>query len=98
MKRNVDTGCGDFRYKKTMPDIIDHLRAHRGGREVICFWQRRCYGFNINEREKLHEKLTYMHENPVRKSIMKSSAEYKWSGALWYFFHRTVGVLIDAGF
>ena len=86
------------RYEKTMPDIIDHLRAHRSGREVVCFWQRRYYDFNISTRKKLHEKLTYMHENPVRKGIVKSAAEYKWSSALWYLFHRSVGVLIDAGF
>jgi putative transposase len=85
-------------YEKTMPDIIDHLRTHRSGREVVCFWQRRYYDFNINTREKLHEKLTYMHENPVRKGIVQSAAEYKWSSASWYYFHRSVGVPIDAKF
>ena len=98
MKRNIVTGQGDFHYKKTMSDIIDHLRTHRSGREAVCFWQRLCNGFNISTREKIYEKLTYMHENPVRKGIVKSAAEYKWSRALWYFFHRGVGVLIDAGF
>src|SRR5687767_6359540 len=33
------------------------------------FWQPKYYGFNIYIQKKLEEKLTYMHENPVRAGL-----------------------------
>ena len=85
-------------YEETFPNLIKNLRTIRSGRDVICFWQRRYYDFNIKTIDKLEEKLNYIHENPVRKGLVKSAGEYKWSSAPWYFSGKSVGLEITPGF
>jgi putative transposase len=85
-------------YEEEIPDMIDHLKTRRNGRELVCFWQRRYYDFNITTMKKLSEKLEYMHWNPVKKGLCKRPWDYNWSSAPWYFKKRGVGVKINPGF
>jgi putative transposase len=59
------------------------------------FWQPKYYSFEIYERAKLEEKLTYMHLNPVRAGLAERMTDWKWSSALWYAERRSVGVPIE---
>ena len=59
------------------------------------FWQPKYYSFEIFSRQKLEEKLTYMHLNPVRKGFVVRAVDWKWSSARWYENRRTVGVPIE---
>ena len=59
------------------------------------FWQPKYYSFEIFSRQKLEEKLTYMHLNPVRKGFVDRAADWKWGSAGWYEDRRTVGVPIE---
>ena len=59
------------------------------------FWQPKYYSFEIFSRQKLEEKLTYMHMNPVRKGIVDRAVDWRWSSARWYEERRTVGVPIE---
>jgi putative transposase len=59
------------------------------------FWQPKHYSFEIYERNKLEEKLQYMHENPVRAGLVERPTDWRWSSARWYEWRRTVGVPID---
>ena len=43
---------------------------------------------------KVHEKLTYMHENPVRAGPVRHAVDWKWSSARWYELRQSVGVPI----
>jgi len=56
------------------------------------FWQPKYYAFEIYEREKLAEKLNYMHQNPVRAGLVPRSVDWRWSSARWYEQRRSVGV------
>lgn len=38
--------------------------------ELRRFWQRRYYDFNVYSRQKLWEKLHYMHANPVKEQLV----------------------------
>ena len=58
------------------------------------FWQPKYYSFEIFERPKLEEKLTYMHLNPVRAGLTQTATEWKWSAARWDADRRSVGVPI----
>lgn len=58
------------------------------------FWQRKYYAFHLYNREKLEEKLTYMHLNPVRAGFVTRSVDWRWSSARWYEQGRDVGVPI----
>jgi len=43
------------------------------------FWQRRYYDFNVSSPEKYVEKLQYIHRNPVKRSLVTSPEDYRWS-------------------
>jgi putative transposase len=58
------------------------------------FWQSKYYSFEIYAEEKLHEKLDYMHLNPVRAGLANRAVEWPWSSARYYLENRSVGVAI----
>ncbi|MCA9075506.1 MAG: transposase [Planctomycetaceae bacterium] len=62
--------------------------------ERTAVWQPRYYGFNVFSREKLEEKLTYMHLNPVRAGFVEKAVEWPYSSARWYEQHKSVGLPI----
>jgi putative transposase len=55
-------------------------------------WQPRYYDFNLYSESKLEEKLTYMHQNPVRAGLVVRPCEWPWSSARYYEHGRSVGV------
>ncbi|MBD3674301.1 MAG: transposase [Planctomycetaceae bacterium] len=57
-------------------------------------WQPCYYDFNVWSRQKIEEKLNYLHENPVRAGLVDKMVEYKWSSARWYENRQSVGVPI----
>ncbi len=46
------------------------------------------YDRNITSREELYEKLNYIHNNPVRRGLVESVADWRWSSAAWYERHE----------
>lgn len=63
--------------------------------EGIRLWQAKYHAFQINNRAKIEEKLTYMHLNPVRAGLVDRAVDWKWSSARWYERHQSVGVKIE---
>ena len=59
------------------------------------YWQPKYYSFEIYSRAKIEEKLTYMHQNPVRAGLVERPVDWKWSSARWYDRQQTVGVPIQ---
>ncbi|MEX1096786.1 MAG: transposase [Planctomycetales bacterium] len=57
-------------------------------------WQPKYYAFNVWSEDKVHEKLTYMHENPVRAGLVERAADWRWSSARWYDGRCPVGLPI----
>jgi len=58
------------------------------------FWQAKYYPFNLYSEEKVREKLTYMHENPVRAGLVAKPCDWAYSSARYYEQGRSVGVPI----
>lgn len=50
------------------------------------FWQPRYYDFNVFSQKKKIEKLRYMHRNPVKRGLVTSSDEWRWSSYRYYRF------------
>ncbi|ODA29168.1 REP-associated tyrosine transposase [Planctopirus hydrillae] len=71
----------------------DHYASKFGEGER--FWQPKYFAFEIHQQAKLKEKLTYIHENPVRAGLVTRAIDWKWSSARWYVMGRTVGVPIE---
>ncbi|NLI17180.1 MAG: hypothetical protein GX409_12930 [candidate division Zixibacteria bacterium] len=59
------------------------------------FWQKRCYDHNCRNTESVKEKITYCHNNPVKRGLVSEPGEYKWSSYNWYMGRRDVPILID---
>ena len=55
-------------------------------------WQPRYYGFNIFSAKKVHEKVNYMHNNPVRAGLVKEPCDWLWSSARWWHMQKPVGL------
>jgi putative transposase len=62
-----------------------------GNAELRRFWQRRYYDFNVYTREKLNEKLEYMHANPVAEKLVTHPRDWPWSS--WSFYATGEGLL-----
>ena len=48
------------------------------------FWMARFYDFNVWTEKKRIEKLEYIHNNPVRRGLVASPEEWRWSSCRWY--------------
>ncbi len=48
-------------------------------------WQRQFYDFNVWSEKKRLEKLEYMHGNPVKRRLVESPGEWRWSS--WRFYN-----------
>jgi putative transposase len=53
-------------------------------RELPPFWYPRSYDFNVFTEKKKIEKLRYMHRNPVKRGLVESPEQWKWSSYRYY--------------
>lgn len=51
-------------------------------------WQPDFYDFVIHSKEKLLEKLNYIHNNPVKDGLASSPDGYEWSSYRLYFLEK----------
>ena len=58
-------------------------------------WQARYYPFNVYTDEKLHEKLDYMHNNPVAAGLVARAIDWQFSSARHYLLGKSVGVPVN---
>jgi putative transposase len=80
-----------FRIGKLLEET---LTRYRDSAPVAQVWQAKYYGFNVYSRNKLEEKLVYMHQNPVRAGLVENACEWRFSSARHYELGRSVGVEI----
>jgi putative transposase len=59
------------------------------------FWQARFYDFNVWTERKRIEKLRYIHRNPVRRGLVSSPEQWRWSSFRWYLCREEGPVKID---
>jgi putative transposase len=74
---------------------LNRLRTTRDGKEIINFWQKRCYDHNCRTPETVREKINYCHMNPVRAGLVSDPGEWRWSSYNWYQGVRDSIVHID---
>lgn len=61
------------------------------------FWQARFYDFNVWTSKKRGEKLRYMHRNPVKRGLVKSPEQWRWSSYRFYLLGEPGVVQVNAG-
>ena len=61
------------------------------------FWQARFYDFNVWTTKKRVEKLRYMHRNPVRRGLVVSPEQWRWSSYRFYLLDEAGPVRVNSG-
>lgn len=63
------------------PAFLERLLDVRpGGRQSYRCWQRGGgYDRNLRSAADIHEKIDYVHSNPVRRGLVESASEWRWS-------------------
>jgi putative transposase len=65
-------------------DRLPALDFMTGDAGLPRFWEPRFHDFNLYSGYKVREKLEYMHENPVKRGLVKSAGEWVWS-SFWFY-------------
>jgi len=61
------------------------------------FWQARFYDFNVWTTKKRVEKLRYMHRNPVKRRLVESPEQWRWSSYRFYLLGDAGAVRVNVG-
>ncbi|MEK6643299.1 MAG: transposase [Planctomycetota bacterium] len=72
--------------KKNAPHWLDKLKVvWPDGRIEHRFWQQGGgYDRNIYSEKVAWASINYIHENPVRRGLVDSKTDWRWSSARWY--------------
>ena len=58
-------------------------------------WQRRFYPYGVYSEKKRLEKLNYMHNNPVKRGLVRSPGEWPWSSFGFYHLNDSSFLSMD---
>ena len=95
IKQSVARKAKHFLYEHNR-DWLEKLTVQRGNRKVFRFWQTGPgYDRNVHTEDELFEKIVYIHNNPVRRGLVSTPEEWKWSSANWYNGKRNAELAID---
>ena len=75
-------------YRRTDNPLLLKLTVTRNRMMRHVFWQRRCYDHNCRSDESFWGKVEYCHNNPVKRGLVKSAGQWKWSSYNYYFGAR----------
>lgn len=64
------------------------------GKSTFRFWKEKPRVFPISKENDLKKKLDYIHNNPVRRGLVKTPEEWEYSSFGYYAYGRTVGLPI----
>ena len=85
-----------LREKRLAPRKQLQLPFVSGEGESPAFWQRRFYDFNVWSKEKVREKLIYMHRNPVARKLVTHPKDWPWSSWSHYAIGEQGLIAIDS--
>jgi putative transposase len=60
-------------------------------------WQARFYDFNVWTAKKRVEKLNYMHQNPVKRGLVREPEDWRWSSYRSYTLGEVGRVAVNEG-
>jgi len=81
----------------TLADAIHYLKlCFSKRRGAGAFWQKRYYDRNVRNEQEFHEKLRYLHRNPVKRGLVPAAEGWKWSSFRHYARGEDCGVEIES--
>ena len=96
IKRPVTTAAMAW-VKAHRPDFLPSMAdVQPCGKVVHRFWQRGGgYDRNLRSTSDVHEKIAYIHDNPVRRGLVKNAKDWRYSSAGDWILQKTGPVPID---
>jgi putative transposase len=66
-------------------DLIPKMLDNNSSKTIYHFWQRGGgYDRNLFSKEAIWASINYMHSNPVKKGLVETPENWKWSSARFY--------------
>jgi REP element-mobilizing transposase RayT len=78
--------------KEWMIWMFKRAGAGNNNNKVYQFWQQDNHPIELSTNEMMDQRLSYLHENPVRAGIVNFESHYKYSSAVDYY-EEGVGLL-----
>ena len=79
--------------RKMLTDLRLPPTVHTDSRYRV--WQRRFYPYGVYSEKKRLEKLNYMHNNPVKRGLVRSPEEWPWSSFRFYHLNDSSLLSMD---
>lgn len=76
--------------------LLEKMTITRNRLIRFTFWQRRCYDHTCRDEDSMWEKVNYCHNNPVKRGLVKSPADWPWSSYRVYNGYENCNLGIDA--
>ncbi len=77
-------------------DLLSKLIVVRRGTRKFALWLQRCYDHNCRTDNEIREKIMYCHNNPVRRGLVGSPDNWRWSSHSAYSGQGTSKLKVDA--
>ncbi|MBC7912698.1 MAG: transposase [Pyrinomonadaceae bacterium] len=71
--------------KEWMIWMFKRAGAANSNNKVYQFWRQDNHPIELSTNEMIDQRLTYLHENPVRAGIVNFASHYKYSSAVDYY-------------
>ena len=89
LRRELDfPWCARMLARFRLPATVHHHAHYR-------VWQRRFYDLNIWGTKKRLEKMDYMHNNPVKRGLVREPGDWPWSSWRFYFLDDASVLAMD---
>ncbi len=98
MKLATTRRCINWLEKHNPSGLESMLDKQPNGKESHRFWQRGGgYDRNLFSSKEVHEKVNYIHQNPVKAGLVRRANEWRWSSAAAWENGKEGALPIDRG-
>ncbi len=76
-----------FDLAKNHPEVLKHFEVNKTDRKYQ-FWKRNALAIDLFTEKVFEQKLSYIHDNPVRAGLCKFPTDYYFSSAGYYLLNE----------
>lgn len=96
LKRPVSNAARDYLIATNQRDWIEKLTVRYPSRRIFRFWRPGGgYDRNVFRYQKLPRLIEYIHNNPIRRGLVATPVEYRWSSAQYWDGNADVPIRMD---